>query len=234
MGEGGWKKKKIGKGGSLQASCQGECFHLRPWYFSPAPALNHAGSSRYSFVLYKVAQRWRNAESKPQPLLHQQIPAALEPSASRGAQHPLLPPLRQHWAPRRGCWCPASWHAAKPQGAGAAKARHEAASTPSPSYSALGDRLYPPSLGAQWALGTQHWASTGTYRATLYSSSFFLPQQCPGEGMLGADTTAPTAPQGSTSPPVLQLHHRPSPAPVLALFYSPEQTNKSRATQGFR
>lgn len=29
---GGWKKEN---GGSLQASCQGECFHLRPWYFSP-------------------------------------------------------------------------------------------------------------------------------------------------------------------------------------------------------
>lgn len=29
---GGWRGKKRG---SLQASCQGECFHLRPWYFSP-------------------------------------------------------------------------------------------------------------------------------------------------------------------------------------------------------
>lgn len=26
---------KKAKGGSLHASCQGECFHLRPWYFSP-------------------------------------------------------------------------------------------------------------------------------------------------------------------------------------------------------
>lgn len=113
---GGWKKEN---GGSLQASCQGECFHLRPWYFSPGActkspellslffcALQGSTGSRVGGGTQECTQCSPSCTSSTQsPTTGQYLPQRWDPQAPQphghrdGAGQPLSSASPSHSAP---------------------------------------------------------------------------------------------------------------------------------------